>query len=402
MKKRILTAICTILLLSFSLSAIGCNSSVAEETDATDAKVTEAPTEPATEKPTQKPTEKPTEKPKAEDNDSSLSRKTYNISKDWKNFKLLGRTQDVNGGVACDFTASGIEFQGVMTGEVVLSLSCDRNTYFTVYIDGERVEERFFADSNTYELVIADFDGEESHHVRVLKQTEAQWSLAVLKSITVTGKLDDAPEKKDLYIEFIGDSITCGYGNLGDSSSPNPGTALWEDGTQTYAFLTAEALGADCSVVGCSGIGIDKGWTDFSESDFYPKASFYRDRNGADYSFLRAPDVVVINLGTNDQSRGSTEEEFKAGVRELINYVRDSYGTDMPIVWAYNMMGNGRFDWTKTVLEDMGGEAKGLYYVQLNQNGAGTNGHPNLEAQKTAAVTLTEFIKTNVLKAYVQ
>ena len=120
------------MLLSFSLSAIGCNSSVAEETDATDAKVTEAPTEPATEKPTQKPTEKPTEKPKAEDNDSSLSRKTYNISKDWKNFKLLGRTQDVNGGVACDFTASGIEFQGVMTGEVVLSLSCDRNTYFTV------------------------------------------------------------------------------------------------------------------------------------------------------------------------------------------------------------------------------------------------------------------------------
>ncbi len=385
MKKRFLTLICALLALCTVFSLVGCN--IVEED------ITDEPTEKATEAPTAKPTAKPTEKPTVKPSTSGdISLKSYNIAEDWKYFKLIGRTQEVNGGVSCDFTASGIEFEGVMSGDVTLSLSCDRATYFTVYVDGERIEERLYADSTTSYITLATFEGEQTHHIRVLKQTEPQWSLSILKEITLTGKLDDAPARKSTYIEIIGDSITCGYGNLTQNGTQNAGQALYEDGTQAYSFMTAEALDADYSIVGCSGIGIDKGWTDFSESDFYPKASFYRDRNGADYEFVRVPDLVIINLGTNDQSRGSTEEDFKAGVRALINYIRDSYGTDMPIVWAYNMMGNGRFDWTSTVLEDMGGESAGLYSVELEPNNEGGAGHPDLEAQKLASETLTKFI----------
>ena len=134
-------------------------------------------------------------------------------------------------------------------------------------------------------------------------------------------------------------------------------------------------------------------------SDFYPKTSFYRDRNGADYSFNRIPDIVVINLGTNDASRGSTKEDFMAGVRELIEYVRNAYGADVPIVWAYNMMGAGNFYWTKIVLEEMGGEQQGLYNIQLNSSSSGGGGHPDLETQKLAAEKLTQFIQLNVLNA---
>ena len=49
------------------------------------------------------------------------------------------------------------------------------------------------------------------------------------------------------------------------------------------------------------------------------KASYYRDQTLVYTDNSRAPHVVVINLGTNDQSRGSTEEAFKAGVREIID-----------------------------------------------------------------------------------
>lgn len=385
MKKRFLAFICAILALSTVFSLVGCNTSDENLTEQSTEKVTEAPTA----KPEVKPTEKPTEKPSG---GNDVSFKNYNIATDWRYFKLIGRTQEVNGGVSCDFTASGIEFSGIMSGEVTLSLECDRATYFTVYVDGERSEYRLYADSSISCITLASFEGEDTHSIRVLKQTEPQWSLAVLKEISVKGKLDDAPARKDKYIEIIGDSITCGYGNLTVNGTQDAGQAVYEDGTLAYSFMTAEALNADYSIVGCSGIGIDKGWTDFSESDFYPKASFYRDRNGADYEFVRVPDLVIINLGTNDQSRGSTENDFKAGVRALINYIRDSYGSDVPVVWAYNMMGNGRFDWTKTVLEDMGGESNGLYYVQLEQNNEGGAGHPDLEAQRLASETLTRFI----------
>ena len=64
----------------------------------------------------------------------------------------------------------------------------------------------------------------------------------MLYGVSLCGTLYEAPEDREYYVEFIGDSITGGYGNLGDNAIENPGTALWEDGTKTYAFLTAKAL----------------------------------------------------------------------------------------------------------------------------------------------------------------
>ena len=85
----------------------------------------------------------------------------------------------------------------------------------------------------------------------------------------------EAPANKDKNIEFIGDSIVCGHENLCQSGDADQGKAVNEDGTRAFAYLTSELLGADCSVIGCSGIGIDKGFTNFSEDDFYPKTSYY-------------------------------------------------------------------------------------------------------------------------------
>ena len=95
--------------------------------------------------------------------------------------------------------------------------------------------------------------------------------------------------------------------------------------------------------------------------------------------------------------RGSTEAQFKQNVKGLIEFIRSSYGKDMPIVWAYNMMGACRFEWTSAVLAELGGEANGLYSVQLVQNNAGGNGHPTLQAQIDNAAVLAEFIKSKGL-----
>ena len=236
------------------------------------------------------------------------------------------------------------------------------------------------------------------HEIRILKQTEPQNSLCLMKSMSFNGTLCTAVKDDELYIEFLGDSITCGYGNLTQGGGNETGSAFYQDGTKTYAFLAAEQLGADASVISCSGIGIDKGWTSFNEMAFYTKASYFRDKT-TEYSFsnVRVPDVVVINLGTNDNSRGSTEAQFKQNAKELINFIRKSYGNNVSIVWAYNMMGDCCFEWTSAVLAELGGEANGLYSVQLVQNNAGGNGHPTLQAQIDNAAKLAEFIKTKGL-----
>lgn len=170
--------------------------------------------------------------------------------------------------------------------------------------------------------------------------------MATLESLEFYGVLAPRPENADYYVEFIGDSITCGAGNLWDSSSKTPSMSSmipeYEDGTQAYAFLTAEALGADASILSCSGIGNDQCWLPFYIADYYPAQSYCRSKTVPyDFSNARVPDLVVINLGTNDEMRGSAESAYKNGVKDLIVFARASYTTDTPIVWICGMMSEG-------------------------------------------------------------
>ena len=392
--KNILIALCLVFALVFSFAA--CD----------DADETSDPTEKPTEnvesdekesgKATNKETKATTKKTDKKDPEPTLVYKdrVYNVGSITNKLKLTGRMQKLGTGLTCDFTASGIEFNAYIEGELSFTVDVSgQTTYFTVYVDGERMPKRYEAKAGSSEIVIADFGDIALHNVRIVKQNQAQRSLTLLKELKFYGQIVDAPEDKELYIEIIGDSITCGHGNLCPNGTPNGGTTPYEDGTQAYSYLTAEKLDADYSIMGCSGIGIDKGFTTFNEMAFYPKASYYRSNSELyDFSSARVPDVVIINLGTNDNSKGSTEAQFKANLKELINFIRTSYGTEVPIVWAHNMMGECKFAWTSAVLA----EYDNVYSVQLNQNNAGGEGHPTVEAHAQAATTLSNFILNNV------
>jgi hypothetical protein len=225
-----------------------------------------------------------------------------------------------------------------------------------------------------------------------LKQTEPQLSLCTLRSVTLTGELGTAPAEKELYLEFLGDRITCGYGNLGDHSSPDPGCALWEDGSKAFAALSALALDTDFSMISCSGIGVHKGYPYFDMLQYYQKASFFRDQT-APCTFCRVPDAIVINLGTNDAGLGAEQQGFEDSVHKLITFVRTFYGKDVPIVWVHNMMSECRFAWTEAVICGMGGESAGIYTLRAQADHNGTNGHPALCGHAAAAQLLTKKLK---------
>ena len=345
----------------------------------------EGQTEETTEEPTQAPTEKPTE-PQVVGVEIDLA---DNIDK----LKMWGRYSVSAGGIACDHTASGIEFNGVMKGKVYIDIRCNAEAYFTVFIDGERQAERHqvYGGRKPTRLEIADFSTEGEHNIRILKQSESRYATADFITLVLDGELKAAPKAADTYIEFIGDSITCGMGNLGKSSiKEGAQIALYEDGTFGYAFLAAEELDADCSIVAQSGIGIAKSWFD-PIKDFYTKKSYSRDRN-TDNDFSRVPDMVVINLGTNDHYLTSTPEAVEAGTVELIELVRSSYGEDVTIVWAYGAMGECMFDSVKAAIDSLGGEDAGIYTVELPKSSGGAEGHPDKIGHVLAASKLKEFI----------
>ncbi len=317
--------------------------------------------------------------------------KKYSLSEISDNLKIIGRSTTDGQGITCDFTASGIEFTAEFQGELKLTLYATDTSYFTFIVDGVS-SERICVNSGESTVTVASSENMSEHSVRIIKQTEAQMSLVTLKSLELKGKLSGPAPNKDTYIEFIGDSITCGFGNLCENVTPDAGTSLYEDGTKAYAFLTAEKMNADYSMVSCSGIGVDIGWADDNISAFYPLLSYYRSKTEM-HKPDRTPDIAVVNLGRNDYTKGqSTEDSFKREMNSFVASLRALYGNETKIVWVYGMMGPCMENSIIEVISELGGENANLYAVELPANYDGGGSHPSAEAHESAATELSAVL----------
>lgn len=413
MKKKILAIICFLLTASFLLLSVGCTeteNNEIEATEATDTDKKETDTEKPTEKRTQKKTELKTETGRKTDmimtpgqtkTDETLSTKVYDFSRVNNCFRLIGRTQNTMSGLIFDHAASAIEFQGFMTGDVILNVTSNKESYFTVYVDGKRVEERFGAEGSKA-LTIASFEGSYFHTVRIVRQNEIAWSQCLLRNLKITGYLFEAPEERGLYLEFYGDSLTSAFGNIGDPSAPSPtDVPKYQDATQSYAYLTTEALNADCSILAMSGVGIATGHYEKHFLHYFSQFDHKRGNSPFNFEGARVPDIAVVRLGSNDFSVGCTREQYVSRAKELIDYIRNGYGKDVPIIWMHGSRGNDFGNWLKEISDYYGGEAGGFYSLELGwrDHGVGAGGHPNVASHEANAESLLAFIKEkNIIK----
>lgn len=419
MKKRILSIISFILVFVTALSCLascsaGFDGSGTDESTglATDQFFTELKTEAPTEKATKNTTKKTTAKketdpiPGKSKAPTALKAKTYNLGNatDRKKFKFVGRIQYSDTGVLFDHCANVIEFQGYMTGDLKLNANSSGDnkndyTYLTVFIDGERVNERFCIEGNDKTITLATFTGNYFHTVRIVKQTELSNSDARLKNISMTGYLTEAPEERKYYIEFYGDSLTAGYSNIATKDYPTSeeGDGIYQDATQTYGFLASEALNADCSILAMSGVGLDQGWTSNNFMYYFGKYSYRRGSEAYNFKGARVPDLVVIHLGANDVTCGSSRSKFVENGTALIKYIQEGYGKNMPIIWAYDPGEQVPDSWREEVLNKFSSTTK-VYSLKLEWRSKGKiNGHPNVAGHEKNAGELVDLIKKNNL-----
>ena len=333
-----------------------------------------------------------------------------NLSK----IKRLGRTSLTTKGIACDHTASGIEFKGVMKGDVKVTVnsrsvkSNSPNSYFTVYVDGVRQSTRHEV-AYTKTLTVARFASQGEHTIRIVKQSENNYTLSEFKELLFTGYMLERPADNKLYIEVIGDSITCGMGNIGVDGCAEPQSAVWEDGSQSYGYMLADELGADYSIISESGIGLSASWDD-PMVPFYTASSYNRDAK-TQHDFKRVPDLVIVNLGTNDYFIGlpgsthsnkaaATPEALKEKAMEFIELIKKKYGDDVKILWTIGLIGVGQsyVDATYQAVTELGGAEMGLYFKKLNVGQLkGAQNHPVVADNVYAKDTLLDFIKENSL-----
>ena len=91
------------------------------------------------------------------------------------------------------------------------------NCQIAIFVnDFDVPKKRIKLEGGEHEYVLTDFPKEQECSIRIMRYSETVYSYCGIVSIDIDGECRNVyPEKSKPKIMFIGDSITCGYGNEG-------------------------------------------------------------------------------------------------------------------------------------------------------------------------------------------
>ena len=312
----------------------------------------------------------------------------------------------VQSGSAAEFTVSG------RNASLTLAGSSDINNFaprYAVYVDDKMICDEIMADKDVTVSLWKDTD--KTAAVKVMLLSEAMYGGIGIRSVEVESSSAQPvvpAEKAPLTIEFIGDSITCGYGVESDSPS-DPFTTSTENFSKSYAYLAAKSLGADYTTCCYSGYGIVSGYSgDGTKNDkellpdCYGKSSIYKDY-GSDWEFSEDCDIVVINLGTNDMNYVAADSdangsEFVEGYKAFLKTVREKRPEAHIICTVGTMGGDDIYELIERAVSEFGDEKITAYFSQTQsmRDGMGADGHPSKRTHQNSADILAEKIRNTL------
>ncbi|BCN28861.1 SGNH/GDSL hydrolase family protein [Anaeromicropila herbilytica] len=342
------------------------------------------------------------------------------------NVKLIGRTYLRDeilwfalSGTGVEFTFQGTKAVITLVGDNVSSVAENKDNYarIAIYVNGERViDDIIDQEEKTYTVI--DSKVEETAVVQIIKLSETAMSTVGVKQIAVEAKDGIHPTKdKEHRIEIIGDSITCGYG-MDDPDENHHFSTTTEDVTKAYSYRTIQALNVDYSIFSISGYGIISGYTESGNKipeqtipQYYEKLGFsYGDFAGlvkvssVEWDFTKyQPELIVINLGTNDDSYCqddiTRQEDYKENYIQFIKKVR-SYNKDSKILCTLGIMGDRLYPFVEKAVEEYTIQTGDTnietmrFDVQNPEDGYVADWHPSEITHQKAADKIAKEIKT--------
>ncbi len=304
-----------------------------------------------------------------------------------EDINLFGRTYLSKNKLALGNVCTGVELAFYGT-ELTCKFS-SLNGRVRYFVDGD--EEGTFA-KTAFSMPIGGL-AEGVHTVRILKASAPTGEILFdAEPFSTDGIFLVPPPKPDFKIEFIGDSITQGCGNLGSAGEPSA-TPDNSDATKTYAYLTARQLGADFSIVARDGMCIKD--PPVCGYDSYLTVSV---NSSIPYEGPFDADVVVLALAENDMWHATfpnySLEQLAEDYKAMLARIREK-NPEALIVCVYGMMPASSTYQAKSLIEgaiaDMG-DSK-ISSVFMISNEAGANKHPNLQANSSNAKKLIKHIQ---------
>ena len=305
------------------------------------------------------------------------------------------------------FDWPAIRIEAVFEGTSLIVLLQDGQNSYNVTIDGQEVVLHTRPGEDRY--VVAEGLSDGRHTFRMIKRTETFFGTPVFLGFELDAgrdlaSLPPAPERR---IEFVGDSITAGYGSEGESPTCTFSAAT-ENVELTYAAMTAKELGAGYTIIAVSGVGIVRNFNTADKMSPGTMLTYYdlttTDQDSEEWDFNRwVPDAVVINLGTNDFSTvpHPAGEVFLQGYTELIVKIRNRYPDAHIFAMAGPIMVDPAEDTIRSVVTQMREilDDDRVHFVKIENNlelsavDYGCDWHPNGSGHRKIAEQLIPRIR---------
>ena len=314
----------------------------------------------------------------------------------------------------------GVQIIAAFEGTSMRMLAKPRSGYFMAQIDQAEPFKVAFCGERDSVVTLATALPDGRHTVRLMYVIEGYefypefWGFVLDKGCSLV----DAPALPSRKIEFIGNSITCGYGNEGLKKEEHFDYAT-ENHYYSYASITARNLEAQHWVVARSGIGayrnydgpktgnpdsnmpVQYEYTGYAwKPELRKEATFLREK----WDFSRyQPDVVCINLGTNDLSTPNYDLKLlKKGYQKLLKMVRQHNPKAKIVLLTGSMLYNQELQIAKQLLDEVTAEAhkagdNEIYRFDMNHIDGeaflGNDWHPNVYQDEKMAGELTPYLR---------
>lgn len=357
---------------------------------------------------------------------------------DIKNLKIHGRTTGRLDPLTLFWTGSAIEFEA-KGSELWLEIESDYNIYeqwIFILINSVPVSRQMLTKGRYWICIFRGMDKNTVKNVRVVKDIQPMsadpQNCLQIHNVKFDGEFLPLSEKP-YKIEFIGDSITSGEGTIGAKEEQDWIPMLFS-AVNNYAHMTAEALNADYRIISQSGWGVLTSWDNnpnFNIPDIYEMicSAVIREKNKELGAFENnnfeawQPDVVVVNLGTNDggafnsppwkdevtgkaykqrlNDDGTFNKEdlktFEQAVENFLFKLR-KHNRKAHIVWVYGMLGLPMMPAicraVDIYIKKTSDRQVSVFQLPDTINETiGARNHPGLLAHQMAANELTSYIK---------
>jgi lysophospholipase L1-like esterase len=321
---------------------------------------------------------------------------------------IMGRTLETEEGFF-EFDWPGVTIRAKFAGPLCAARMSDtKKNYYNVFIDKSPAKVIEIHSDTT--VLLAENLGSGTHTLMITKRTEGNQGKATFKGLelSATGKMVPGSFEKERKIEFIGNSITCGYG-VESNNKNDPFKAETENNYQSFAPITARAFNADYHVIAHSGQGVVRNYgykepvSPYTMPDRYTQVFDMEKEPAWDFTTWK-PDIVIINLGTNDFS---TEPHpnmtvFNKKYNSLIRFIRQQYDTIPIFCLVGPMIDEPAFSYVKNMVE---GNRNFLHdsqvyfigipkYLIIEDEDLGASWHPNYSGQKKMANLIVPVISS--------